>query len=753
MANIASDRQALATLADFTKDWRRLQGQKWRMRGGVEARILLSLGMYFGEHGVVQTRDAIQQRAIGKDGEMNRLALVFNKMKKAAKRRMGRIWAVAPEFGATPSKVDPRAFDNADIVNDLITAIDYKVREKRLHWMRVWWLTLGGVVVEHTPWIEDATEEPIPAFDPESGELLWREAQSGKIVPQSFVEQLLQTGRYVPEQFSVVEHLATVGDVGAQIISPFNFFVDSSVTDLAHLPPDQACYIVEVKTHGWIKEIFGKEAASMLTSKPGDDLAVIKTRLLDKGPALANMNLRDMLPAVQGSRSEDDPPMGLVATRYQPPCENYPHGRRTIFVPGQGILDDGEIPYSELPCVDFHYEAPTVSFWTADFMTDLVPAQKFLNKRMSQMGEAANASIHEVLLLGGGLTKAQIPSDMPGVVEDGISDQGTPNVQPMQRGQLPPWFLESIRSIVDFMDDVGGSDLMQQKNFPGQMRGPLALPILQEILDSEDGPFFSHLGEQLARVKQMRINRVKEKYPPIRTLHYTNKHTRKDEVLVFHTDNILRAGTEYTITVDQKSLMPQMQVMRRAQVIEDLSGPAAILYTDARTGKLDASKIAVAMKYTDQGLEDRAAQTRKLAMTLITRLWQGEALPPDVPYPFWDHAQVLEELYAAMVTTEFLEASDAVKKNFIDFYERSRNFLASIQQAQMDAVQGQMMQGAVAQATQQAAAKAASIATDTAVEQIRQQALQASQMPPEQRQAQMQMGGPMPNAPGSQMIQ
>lgn len=733
MANIKIDAQERNTVAEFTKDWRRLQSQKWRMRGGVEARMLYSLGMYFGEHGLVQTRDAMQQRAIGRDGEQNRLNLVFNMIKKAARRRIGRLWAVDPNFGASPSKIDPRAFDNADVVNDLIVATDYKLREKVLQWRRLWWCVLTGVVIEHIPWVENAVEEPIPAFDPETGELLWKEAQSGMVLQQSQVEQLIAQGM-PPERFTVVEHLTTVGDVGSQVLSPFNFFVDSSVLDITDLKEDQACYILEIKTNDWIGSVFGQEAQAKLSSKPGDDMSIIKTRLLDRGPTLSSMNLRDLLPAVHGSRGDDDPPMSLVATRYQPACEQYPHGRRTLFVPGQAVLDDGEIPYGEIPCVDLHYEAPTVSFWTGDFITDLIPAQKFLNKRMSQMGEAANASIHEVLLLGSELDATDVPSDIPGHVVNGIDESGNPRVRPLERGQLPMWFLESIKEITSFIDNVGGSDLLQHKGTFGQMRGPLALPMLQEIIDSEDGPFFSHMGEQLSRIKQQRVNRVKDFYPPIRTLHYTNRNTKKDEVLVFHTENILRAGTEYEIRVDQKSLFPQMQVMRRAQVMEDLSSPAAILYTDSRTGKLDASKIAVAMKYTDEGIEDRAVQTRKLAQHLISRLWQGEQLPPEVPYPFWDHGQVLDELYAAMVTTEFLEASQQVKQNFIDFYERSRSYLAAIQQAQMDSVQTQMMQGAVAQATQQAAAKATSMAVDAAVGQVQAQAQMATAMSPQDRQ-------------------
>src|SRR5262249_47908227 len=154
--------------------------------------------------------------------------------------------------------------------------------------------------------------------------------------------------------------------------------------------------------------------------------------------------------------------------------------------------------------------------------------------------------------------------DYHGVIEDGIDEAGNPLIQVVNRAQLPAFFMESIKFVIEMMHTIGGSDLTSQHQYPGQLRGPMSLPMLQEILDSEDGPVFSHLGEQLATVHQMRVNRVKQYYPGIRTLHYTGQQ-RKDEVLVFHTDNILRSGVEFTISVDPGSLLPELSALREAR--------------------------------------------------------------------------------------------------------------------------------------------------------------------------------------------
>lgn len=727
-----------------------MQAQKHRFRGGVEARMLLSLGMYYGEQFMQQARDTILTRPLT-DDDRNKLFLVFNLIKKASKRKVGRLWAAsgANSFYATPDTPEPAAYDQADVVNKMVKGLNKKLRERRQHWTRLWWMVNTGVCIEHTPWIEDAGAEPIPAYDEQSGELLWKDAANpdpNERLTQAEVEQMVQQGM-PPERFSVVETLQLVGDVGSHVVPGLNFFVDSAVTALDKLGPDQAAYILEVKNVDWVREVFGNDAAENVLKSQGKDLGIVKTRLLDRGPSVAGINLKDLIPAIQGSQGPEDPPMCLFATRYQPACQDWPHGRRSMFVPNSICLEDDNNEYGELPLTDFHFEAPTTTFWTSDYLTDLVAPQKFLNKRMSQMGEAANAQLYETLLLGPGLSKDDIPSDMPGTVEDGLGEDGAPRVTALVRAQLPIFFVESIKLVLQLFNQMTSVDLTDHAQFPGQLRGPMALPLLQEIVDSEDGPLYEHVGEQLASVHQQRINRVKQFYPPIRTMHYTGT-AGKDEVLIFHTAQILRAGTEFSISVDPGSLMPEFSALREARIVERLSSPLAGLYVDKRTGKIDFSKIATELKYNDDSTEDRQSQYRTLARHLIGRLWQGDVMQPEVPYAFWDHGVVLDELEAAMATTEFLEGSSAVKQNFIDFYERSRQFLAAIQESAMQAVQQQAMQGTIAQVSQQTAAKVASTTVDDAMQQIKAQveAAHANPIPDQLTQAMAAHGAAGPQS-------
>lgn len=709
----------------WSKEWRRLRGQKSRMHGGVEARVLTNLAFYFSEHYIRQDRDALRIR-MNKEDDKNRLDLVFNLVAKQARGKIGRLSSIDPAARATPDKRDVKSYDQAEVVERLVSALSKRAREHRLMWLRFFWLLIGGVVVEHTPWVMESTREPMAEFD-EAGGVLWLDQMMQQTMSQDQVMQAIQMGA-TPERFIVKETMQLVGDVGSEIISPLNFFIDASVPEVRALGPGQCCKIAQVKSVDWIVDNFGSEFEPILSRNPSD-LSIVQSNIVEHSQTSANISLRDMIPAIQGSKGADDPPMALVITAYEPPSKKYPNGQRYLYVPDVVTLDQDELPYEAIPCVDLHWEPNATTFWSKDFYSDLVPAQKFLNKRVSQLGEAANAQLYEIVLLGGGLTKVDVPSDMPGVIEDGLGEDGIPRVATLARGQLPSWFLESIKFVVEFIENVGGASLLGHKSFPGQLRGSLTVPMLQEILDSEDGPFFRHLGEQLAAIYQQRVNRVKQFYEPIRTLHYTDDDDQ-EEVLVFHKSDVLEAGTEFHITIDRSSLIPELAALREARVKERLESPLAILYVNPRTGKIDPSKIAQDLRYGDKGRESRESQYRKLAQQLIARLQEGQPLDETIPYPFWDHNIVMDELEATMSTTEFvLSASPQVKQAFVLFHERCRQFLIAMQQSASDAVQSQQMNAAVAQATQMAAAKAASLAVESTMQQMLAQVQQANAQP------------------------
>lgn len=696
-------------LAAVTKDFNRLQAQKNRKTGGVEARVLQSIAFEWGEQYISQNPNGLSIAP----HEPNKLYLRFNVIAPAVAKLSGRLTSLGMQFYARPDKKDPQAQADAEVIDKLILALDEKVDQPTRTWELVDWILKGGTAFEYVPWIPNASIEPVPQFN-EQNELMFKDSNSGEVVTETARNEALSQGA-APEQFEVFEEIEQVGDVGSEILGPLNVFIDQSVRSVADLAPDQAVMIAKIRTKGWVEDTYG-DLVDLSECEPDKELKIVTTTLSHDGESTASLFLKDMIPTVQGELGPDDPPMYVVIERFLPNSKTNPKGRYTVFIPNKKILFDGDNPYEEIPIVDFHFKPVTTTFWTKDFITDLIPPQKFINKRISQMGEQANAAIYDKLLLGGTLTEADVPTDKPGVIVKGIGENGQPLVTRLGAPQLPSWFLSSVDMVTKLFGQIaGGADLMQEHHGTGQMRGPMAVPLLQELLDSEWGMLYQHFGERMARVKQMRVNRVKQFYPPIRTLHYTDSDQR-DEVMTFHTEKIMRSGHNYNVTVERGSLLPELRALREARVRERLESPLSILYTDDRTGRLDKSKIAADLHMGDYGREGKEANSRKFAQQLIQKLWQATQVPPVMQ--FWDHEPMLDELESAMQTTEFLSASPNVQQLFIDRWNQHAQFLQARQEAQQNAAMSGMMHAAVANATQQTAAKVAAEVTDQSLQQV-----------------------------------
>lgn len=717
-------------LSTLTKDLERLKQQK--SRAGVEGRTLLNVSFVEGEHDV----DYRNKTLFTESHEPNKLYLKFNLLGRRMAKLLGRLTSMDPPFKAQPDKKDPAAFNEADAVDGLIRATDQKLDQHSRMWEILYWMTTAGVAFEHVPWVPNATIEPMPQFDPTSGELMWKNMLTGEVVPESVKDQSPQP----PETFQISEDVELVGDVGSEIFGPLNVFVDQGVRSIADLAPDQRIHIARIRTMGWIKENFNVEVEA------DKNFEIITSKFLPGAETGAGYAIKDMVPLVQGTASDEDPPMAVVVESYAPPCKTNPSGRYTCWVPGKQILHDDVCPYGEIPIVDYHWKPVTTSFWTKDYVSDLIAPQRFLNKRLSQLGEQSNASLYSQILLGGALKASDINADRPGAIEGAIADNGAPLVQRLGPPEIPAWYMNSLDSVIRLFNDIaGGTDLTEDTKFPGQLRGPMAVPMLQEIIDTEWGPLFNHLGQRLALVKQMRLNRIKQFYPPVRTMHYTSR-DQKDEILQFHTDKVLRSGTNFNITIERGALLPELRALREARVRERLASPLAVMYMDERTGKLDKSKIAEDLQFGDTGREGREAQYRRLGQEIVDMLWDGKQVPP--VQPFYDHTAMMDELESAMATTEYLRTSPATQQLFINRWQQHEQFLQAEAQAQQQALNGQAIQSAVAQATQQAAATAAADAVHAAMSQVgAQQQLQAQGTTQQMVQAASGQAGNRPTQP------
>jgi hypothetical protein len=724
-------------LADFTDDYNRLRAQKARNVGSIELRVLTNLAFVSGEHWIgTQNRVLFTRKR-----DPNKLYLVFNIAAQMLYKMMGRLSSIAPVFRARADKQDPDSVSKAEVVDKLIRALDEKLDQASRTWEILWWMAIGGVAFEYVPWVKDAVMEPMPRFDPETNELQWTYVMTNEVVSESFRQQMIAQGA-PKEQFEVIEDMVLTGDVGSEILSPLQVFVDASVRSLDDLAPDQAVYIAKIRTLGWIEANYDTSKETIQNIKDASEVRILSTDIKQFGDPTGSVHLQDLIPRIQGSRTENDPDFAVVVERFQPISERHPRGRYAAFIPGEQLLHNDENPYESIPVIDYHWAPTTMSFWNGDYISDLIAPQRFLNKRLSQLGEQANASIYADELLGPSVKREDIPADYPGPIEGGLNELGVKMVQRRDPPQLPGWFMQSVDLTLKLMREIaGGVDLFQEQKFPGQLRGPMAVPMLQEILDTQWGNLYQHIGQRLAKAKEMRVNRVKQYYPPFRTLHYTDKNM-KDEVFIFQTSEVLQAGTDYSVTVERGSLVPELRALREARIREHLQSPLSVLYIDERTGRIDKEKIASDLNMGDVGREHTESQYRRLGRALTERLWKAEQLPDHIPMPFWNLRVIMDELESQMATTEFLSASIPVQQGFVTFWNKCRQLLVQASEQRQQGAQDAQIQGAVAQAAQQAAAKAAAEAIDMAMEQMKASQQVAPSAPEQLAQALAQQQGP-----------
>ncbi len=716
-------------LDDITKDFQRLQQQKAREQNGVEARILLAKAFDWGEQYIAQAKG---KGLVISPQDENKLYLVFNTIAQHKQKLVGRLYSTGLQFGAQPSKDDPKSMGEAEVVDKLILGLDKLLDQPTKTWQLLDELVTAGTVYEYTPWIPNAKITAMPQFAADGKTLMFKDTWTNEIIPQPARDMAVQGGE-PQERFEIYEIPQLAGEVGSEILSALNVFIDQTVKSIEDLAPDQRVHIARMKTRGWIEDYATSIAEITGEDINLDDLAwdkdlkIVTTTLIQDGDSVSSLFLKDMIPSVQGTTAENDPDMAIFVESYLPPSQKNPHGRMTCYIPGKMILYDAPCPYDEIPLTDIHFTAVTTTHWTKDYITDQIAPQRFLNKRMSQLGEQSNASIYAKTLLGPGLSQDDFAADQNQYVKDGLNEQGQPMAAQLPPPTLPGWFLESLKLVMSLGEGIaGGKSLTEDSKFPGQLRGPMAVPMLQELMDSEWGPLYFHLAHRMARIKQQRLNRVKKYYPSQRTLHYTDKNMR-DEVLDFHAD-ILRSGVDFNISVEQTSVIPELRALREARVKERLQGPLAILYMDERTGHIDKSKVAKDLRMGDYGREDRESATRKFAMELIARLKQGKPCPP--VEQFWDHEHMMDELEGEMMTTEFLSSSQQVQQLMRDRWQQHLKFLTQKAQMQQQAMQSHMVMGAVSQATQQVAAQTAAETVDAVMQQ--QVASMTTQPGPEQ---------------------
>lgn len=713
------------TLDELEREFRRYQKMKAHTDGGVEPRTLLNLAWYAGE----QRAFLRGTRLVTPPRDRNKPQMVVNILKKRFDKVIGKLSGIDPVFKSHPDTDDPEDISESDVVDNLDRALDEKVREVALRRRRWFWMGMGGSAFEFTEHVPDETVEPVPVTDPKTGEVIWKDNLTGDSVRESLRDQIIEAGLGPPERFEPLEELQLTGDIKSTIEGPLTMFAPDSMVDISDLASDQSIMRARIKSRAWIESNYPDFDFGETSTQT--EFKIVTTDISHAGDSLSGTNLKHLIPIIQGTKSKDDPDMFMILDRYQPVSADLPRGwsnsdtpelawggRLTTFIPSVGIVHDGELPYEDgIPIRIFHWDAVTTTTWTGGLVEHAIPVQKSFNKHQTNLNAIGNAYIKMKLLATTGFDLDKWDPDTTHPIVGGLDDSGQPLLAFLDPPRVPPWYMTRTENLSELITEMmGGGDLFDKPKFPGALRGSMAIPILLEMGDSEYKPILEEYGIVLAEVKQQRINRVKQFWPAVRTMHYFSRRGRQ-EVFSFHTSAILRAGTNYNISVVRTSLVPELASMREARIAARLSGPLQVLYTDERSGGFDKEAIAADLRFGPAARESKIAADRMFAKQVIARVLKAQPAPPVLPMQ--PHAIMLDEYEGVINTLDFFRLSPQVQQGLTDRSEAHLGFLEKAAQAQSDAAQAQATQAAAADAAQQAAARAGAEAVDAVRDQLR----------------------------------
>ena len=715
----------------LTKEWERLKRQKYRQSGGVESRILLALAHYYGEQTVYYRAGTLilPGSTVPTDSKSQPPpSLVFNFIRRNYRRMAGRFSATELQFKGKPESMDSEDIANAVVFDKMIRAVQYEINDATLAEQRLFWAYCGGVCAVHTTYMPNQEMEPMPVVDPLTGSPMYQHVETDETMPQAEMEQLTtapldpltgqpmtdpQTGepvaaKYPKEAFKIYQEPQLTGAIVEEVVSPLHLFVDNRCRGFENLGPDECVEIANLQTIDWVKNNF-PDAEGLDNLRPAEDVRIITSTIEQAGDSLSGWALKDLIPGLTGTIDEDDPPSVVVIFRYQPASmflpkgwysDNYPEyqydedfdngGRFTVFVPEQMIVRDGEIPYKDgVPMQDIHWESIKTTFWNQGAIEDQIPPQQSYNRRRNQSIEATNIG-QDRILLGAGMSKDDFYIDDPSSpIENAWSEDGKPLIGRLGAATWPAWARQVMEEDKELMFVFGGSaDITTQAGYPGDLRGNAWLPMAQELLDSEHGPFMKRYARVMERVITMRANRVKQFYPEQRTMRYTTSSGR-DEVFEFMKSEVLRC--DWNVAVVPSSLQPEFREMREFKMRDRLqSGIADIMYKDPDTGVFDRTRFISDMLYDQaEDLESRISRHVKLQHDELMHLRQAHGMEA---YSMDDHAVHIEVLEGFMTTLEYrMDTSPEVMKVTQEHYDQHAQFLTDEAEAAMQQEQAEVM--------------------------------------------------------------
>ena len=341
----------------------------------------------------------------------------------------------------------------------------------------------------------------------------------------------------------------------------------------------------------------------------------------------------------------------LVLEYFERSSPRHPKGRYIVTAGGIVLEQDDELPYGDIPIVMARHITSPGKLAGEGVVKALIPAQKELNKSVSQRIENKNLHANPKWLVEKGSIERHHFTDQPGEIVQ-YSRNATRPPQPMPPPPLSPEHRMIQEEQIAHIQAISGVSDIMRGAIPSGISGR-AIGLLSDIEQTQLGPTVRELEVAIQR-SMARILRYWRDYMPIEQTIRVSGKAHALEVFKFHSSEIRSTD----VKVESNSMLPKHPSYRREQIMQAFQVGLIGDPADPQT-RIMARKM---MEFGDRDIiEGDNSRDRSYAREEIITLAQG--LDADVQ-PWEDHMTHIDEHLSFMKSLEFRLLSPDVQENF-----------------------------------------------------------------------------------------
>lgn len=319
-----------------------------------------------------------------------------------------------------------------------------------------------------------------------------------------------------------------LGNVESTLISPFNFFIEPSATDIDNA---EYCIYAVYKKVSEVSKAFPEKAEEIkdeATSNVDENLMSEKegTDFGSNNILYIECYMRDY--STETYIEEETADDGTL-NKYEVKKRKYPNGRRVIIA-GDVLLEDGENPYEDNG--DFPFKALKCypqhgTFWGISEVEMLISPQDHANKIMNGIIENAllNGNPWTILDNNSGVEKNSL-SNQPGLV---VRKNPGSEVRREAPPPMPAYISDIVNVLKADMQEISGVFDVVKGERPGSITAASAIQALNEQAQGRIRLKVQNLEEFISQYGSMWVRRIQQFWVTERTIRVTGQPMMQDE--------------------------------------------------------------------------------------------------------------------------------------------------------------------------------------------------------------------------------